>query len=119
MRTSVRPARRATTNTGRRCTTECGAAAGLGPPRPARPLATRRTDRLQLVVGEEPPHRLAHLVGLRDPDAAGLPLAVGPRRKLDGSLLKLRARPESGWRLFARRVERHRTQSARRHQRTG
>ena len=26
-------------------------------------------DRLQLVVGPQPPHRLAHLVGLRDPDA--------------------------------------------------
>ena len=35
----------------------------------------------------ESPHRLAHLVGLRDPDAADLPPAVGLRRKLDRPLL--------------------------------
>ena len=49
-------------------------------------------DRLQLVVGRIPPHRLAHLVGLRDPDPAHLPLAVGLRRKLDRALRELRSR---------------------------
>ncbi len=43
-------------------------------------------DRVQLVVGEEPPYRLAHLVGDRDPDAADLPPAVGLRRQLDRAL---------------------------------
>ena len=42
----------------------------LGPAGPARPLAARRPDRVQLVVGRQSPHRLAHLVGLRDPDPA-------------------------------------------------
>src|SRR6185503_1701792 len=37
-------------------------AAGLGPSRPACPLADCRADRLQLVVGPPPSHRLAHLV---------------------------------------------------------
>ena len=60
------PARRATTISrgdaslsGRRIE-----AAGLGPADPAGPLAAGRPDRVQLVVGREPPHRLAHLVGL-------------------------------------------------------
>ena len=65
----------------------------LGPAGPAGPLAARRADRVQLVVGPQPPHRLAHLVGLRDPDPADLPPAVGLRRKLDRALRQLRARP--------------------------
>ena len=53
-------------------------------------------DRVQLVVGRKPPHRLAHLVGLRDPDAADVPPAVGFRRKLDRALRQFRPRTPSG-----------------------
>src|SRR6476469_9323791 len=91
MRTSAAPARPATTSIGRRCTTEPRDPAGLGPANPAGSLAARRSDRLQLVVGAQPPHRLAHLVGVRDPDLADLPLALGLGRQLDGAFRKLRA----------------------------
>ena len=64
--TSARPARPATTNIVRRCTTERASARSSrsGTCRSGCPLAARRPDRVQLVVGPEPPHRLAHLVGL-------------------------------------------------------
>ena len=95
--TSKAPARRATTSIGRRCTTErnqrCDAA-GLGPARPAGPLADRWTDRLQLVVGAPPSHRLAHLVGVRGPHPVDLPAIVGLRRQLDRALREFRSGAE-------------------------
>ena len=72
----------------RRCTTE-----RAGRKQPVWDLPVRLVhwllagaDRVQLVVGPQPPHRLAHLVGLRDPDPAALPPAVGRCRKLDRAL---------------------------------
>src|SRR5690348_14267938 len=85
MRTSPARARPATTSIARKCTTEkLGRrdAASLGPADPAGPLGIGRADRVQLVVGAQPSHRLAHMVGVRDPDLAYLPLAVGLRRQL-------------------------------------
>src|SRR5689334_5208101 len=85
-------ARRATTNIADRRSTDYRRgreAAGLGPARPAGPLAARGANRLQLVVGPQSSHRLAHLVGLRDHDAADLPSVVGLRRKLDRAMGEL------------------------------
>src|SRR6185369_5804698 len=101
----ITPARRATTNTGRRCTTE---AAGLGPTDARRPLAACRADHFQLVVGPPPPYRLAHLVGHRDPDAAALSAHVGLRRKLDGALVELHPRPAGGNELSQGEMDRNR-----------
>src|SRR6185312_1678523 len=92
-------ARRATTNIARRKAAEAGR---LGPAGPSFPLAARRPDRLQLVDGPPSPYRLAHLVGLRDPDFADLPDPVGVRRKLDRAVCELRSGPARDRRLLAR-----------------
>ena len=100
---SAEPAKRATINIVRRCTTERARphrAAAVGPSGPAGPLAPGRPDRVQLVVGPQSPHRLAHLVGLRDPDPASVPPDVGRGRKLDRALLELCPRTKDGARAI-------------------
>src|SRR5689334_23866382 len=87
-------ARRATTSTAWTCTTERAGrreGARVGPACTAGPLAARVPDRLQLVVGPQPPYGLAHLVGLRDPDPAHLQTALGLLRQLDCPLRELRS----------------------------
>src|SRR3954454_19817592 len=111
MRISPAPARRVTTNIAWTCTTDRGSrgfrrgAAGVGLAGAARPLVACRPDRLQLVVGPQPSHRRAYLVGLRDPYTADLPLAVGLRRQLDGALVELRPRPPRSRRVSPRALD--------------
>src|SRR6476469_10994782 len=105
---SIRPASPVMIRSARRNIDSNDEAVGLGPARPAVPLAARRADPLQLVVGEEPSHRPAHLVGVRDYHAADFPPAVGVRRKLHGALLELRPRTARARRLLARPLDWHR-----------
>jgi len=118
--TSEARAKHATTNIGRRCTTELAGraeAAGLGPSCKAGPLAAAVSDRVQLVVGSQPPHRLAHLVRLRDPDPAHFPTSLGLCRKLDRALLQFCPGPARRRRLSPRTVARNRAYAPRSAQR--
>src|SRR5438309_990658 len=105
---SIRPARPVTTrsalrNIERRL--ECEAAR-LGPAGTAVPLAAGGAHRVQLVVGRVRSHELAHLVRLRDPDSADLPLTLGFRRKLDRALYELHPRATRGGGLPSRQMDR-------------